>query len=213
MKKDLTEIIFILDRSGSMSGLEEDTIGGYNALLKKQKAEPGEAIISTVLFNDRSTVLCDRHDIHHTEPMDKMDYSVSGCTALLDAVGRSINYIRKVHSHLSNEELPEKTIFIITTDGMENASSQFDYNQVKKMIEAQKARKGWEFIFLGANIDSIDVARRFGIHADRTANYHSDRDGTQLNYDVLSEAITEVRLKKEVNPNWKKRIDDDYKNR
>lgn len=213
MKKDCTELVFILDRSGSMSGLEEDTIGGYNALLKKQQATSGTAIISTVLFNHHSVVLHDRQDIKKVEPISEMDYTVGGSTALLDAVGRSINFIRKTHSHLPNDELPEKTLFVITTDGMENASEYYDYKQVKMMIEAQKERKGWEFIFLGANIDSMDAARRFGIHADYTANFHSDKEGTKLNYDVLSDAIVEVRTKKTITANWKNRIDDDYKAR
>ena len=213
MKKDLTELVFILDRSGSMSGLEEDTIGGFNALLKKQQATPGKAILSTVLFNHHSEVLHDRLDVKKVESISEMDYSVGGSTALLDAVGRSINYIRKIHNCMDNEEVPEKTIFIITTDGMENASEYYDYKQVKLMIESQTERKGWEFIFLGANIDSMDVARRFGIHEDHSANFHSDKEGTKLNYDVLSDAIDEVRKNKSIKADWKNRIDEDYKNR
>lgn len=213
MKKDCTELVFILDRSGSMSGLEEDTIGGYNALLKKQRDTAGTCIVSTVLFNHRAVVLHDRLDIVKVDSISEMDYSVGGSTALLDAIGRSINFIRKVHNHLPDDEIPEKTLFVITTDGMENSSEYYDFKQIKMMIETQKERKDWEFIFLGANIDSIDVARRFGIHADRTANYHSDKEGTKLNYDVLSDAIIEMRMKKSMKADWKTRIDDDYKNR
>jgi hypothetical protein len=213
MKKDCTEIVFILDRSGSMSGLEEDTIGGYNALLKKQQAVPGTAIISTVLFNHHSHVLHNRISIDKVEPLSEVDYSVAGSTALLDAVGSSINFIRRTHSHIVSVELPEKTLFVITTDGMENASEHYNYKQVEMLIESQKEKAGWEFMFLGANMDSMDVARRFGIHADHAANYHSDKAGTQLNYDVLSDAIIEVRTKKTIQANWKTRIDDDYKSR
>ncbi len=213
MKKELTEIVFILDRSGSMSGLESDTIGGYNAMLEKQKTAPGQAIVSTVLFDDHCEVLHDRLDIKTVVPMSDKEYFVRGCTALLDAVGGAIHHIGNIHKYAREEDRPEKTLFIITTDGMENASRRYNYDRVKMMIERQKEKYGWEFIFLGANIDAIEVADRFGISADRAANYHADSEGTQLNYEVVSEAICSLRASKSINTDWKDRIDNDYKGR
>ncbi len=213
MKKELTEIVFILDRSGSMSGLESDTIGGYNAMLDKQKVAPGKAIVSTVLFDDRCEVLHDRLDIKTVGPISDREYYVRGCTALLDAVGGAIHHIGNIHKYAREEDRPEKTIIIITTDGMENASRQYNYNRVKMMIERQKEKYGWEFIFLGANIDAVDVADQFGIGADRAANYHADSEGTKLNYEVVSDAICSLRASKSLNTDWKDRIDNDYKGR
>jgi len=213
MKKELTEIVFILDRSGSMSGLESDTIGGYNAMLEKQKSAPGQAIVSTVLFDDSCEVLHDRFDIKTVVPMSDNEYFVRGCTALLDAVGGAIHHIGNIHKYAREEYRPEKTLFIITTDGMENASRRYNYDRVKMMIERQKEKYGWEFIFLGANIDAVEVADRFGIGADRAANYHADSEGTQLNYEVVSEAICSLRASKSINTDWKDRIDNDYKGR
>ena len=213
MKKELTEIVFILDRSGSMSGLESDTIGGYNAMLEKQKTAPGQAIVSTVLFDDHCEVLHDRLDIKTVVPMSDKEYFVRGCTALLDAVGGAIHHIGNIHKYAREEDRPEKTLFIITTDGMENASRRYNYDRVKMMIERQKEKYGWEFIFLGANIDAVEVADRFGISADRAANYHADSEGTQLNYEVVSEAIFSLRASKSINTDWNDRIDNDYKGR
>ena len=213
MKKELTEIVFILDRSGSMSGLESDTIGGYNAMLGKQKVAPGQAIVSTVLFDDRCEVLHDRLDIKTVVPMTDKEYFVRGCTALLDAIGGAIHHIGNIHKYARQEDRPEKTLFIITTDGMENASRRYNYDRVKMMIERQKEKYSWEFIFLGANIDAVEVADRFGIGADRAANYHADSKGTQLNYEVVSEAICSLRASKSINADWKDRIDNDYKGR
>ena len=193
MKKNLTEIVFILDRSGSMSGLEADTVGGFNAMIAKQKKEPGEALISTVLFDDESVVINDRVPVQNIAPMTERDYYVRGCTALLDAIGGAIHHIGNVHKYARTEDVPEHTLFVITTDGMENASRRYDSERVKQMIERQKARHGWEFLFLGANIDAVETAGRFGIGADRAVNYHADRAGTQLNYEVLSEAVSAVR--------------------
>ena len=193
MKKGLTEIVFILDRSGSMSGLEQDTIGGYNSLIKKQKSEEGEAIISTVLFDDQTEVLHDRVSIDSIQPMTEEQYYVRGCTALLDAVGGAIHHIGNVHKYARKEDVPEKTLFIITTDGMENASRRYSYENVKHMIERQKAKFGWEFLFLGANIDAIEVAGRFGIQPERAVNYNSDSEGTAVNYRVLSKVVSRVR--------------------
>lgn len=193
MKKGLTELVFILDRSGSMSGLEADTIGGFNSLIQKQKKEEGEAYISTVLFDDRSEVLYDRVPLSRIEPMNDRQYYVRGCTALLDAIGGAIHHIGNVQKYAREEDRPEKTIFIITTDGMENASRRYTYDKVKKMVERQREKYGWEFLFLGANIDAIAVAGRFGVQASRAVNYECDSEGTQLNYEVLSKAVSKVR--------------------
>ena len=171
MRKGLTELVFILDRSGSMSGLEADTIGGFNGLLTKQKKEEGEAYVSVVLFDDRTEVLYDRVDIRKVEPMNDKQYYVRGCTALLDAVGGAIHHIGNVHKYAREEDVPEKTLFIITTDGMENASRAYSYEKVRRMIERQKEKYHWEFLFLGANIDAVSVAGKFGIRADRAVTY------------------------------------------
>lgn len=213
MRKGLTEIVFILDRSGSMQGLEKDTIGGYNSMLEKQKKAPGEAIISTVLFDDVIEVLHNRNDIKDVKPITDEEYYVRGCTALLDAVGCSIHHIGNVHKYARDEDRPEKTLFVITTDGMENASRRYSYDSIKKMIEKQKEKYGWEFIFLGANIDAVEVAGRFGINAENAANYHADSEGTQLNFDVVGEAILCMRENKHMSANWKDRIDKDYNDR
>lgn len=193
MRKGLMEVVFILDRSGSMGGLEEDTIGGFNSMIRKQKEEDGEAYISTVLFDDRSEVLYDRVPINKVEPMNERQYYVRGCTALLDALGGAIHHIGNVHRYAREEDRPEKTLFIITTDGMENSSHQYSYTQVKKMVEKQKEKYGWEFLFLGANIDAIEVANRFGISANRAINYESDHVGTKLNYEALSKTVSAFR--------------------
>ena len=193
MRKGLTEVIFILDRSGSMSGLEADTIGGFNSMIEKQKKEEGEAYISTLLFDDMTEVLYDRVPVNKVEPMNDKQYYVRGCTALLDAIGGAIHHIGNVHKYAREEDRPEKTLFIITTDGMENASHQYSYDKVKKMVEKQKKKYGWEFLFLGANIDAIEVAGKFGIAANRAINYESDERGTRLNYEVLSETVRRFR--------------------
>ncbi len=196
MRKGLTEVVFILDRSGSMSGLEGDTIGGFNSMIEKQRKEEGEAYISTVLFDDRSEVLYDRVPVAKVEPMNDKQYYVRGCTALLDAIGGAIHHIANVHKQTGEEDRPEKTLFIITTDGMENSSHVYDYKKVRKMVEKEKNKYGWEFLFLGANIDAIEVAGRFGIGADRAINYECDSVGTALNYQVLSETVSAVRKSK-----------------
>lgn len=193
MRKGLTEVVFILDRSGSMRGLEADTIGGFNSMIEKQSKEEGEACISTVLFDDRQEVLYDRVSVDKVEPMNDRQYYVRGCTALLDALGGAIHHIAKVHKYAREEDRPEKTLFIITTDGMENASHKYSFHKVKKMVEKEKEKYGWEFLFLGANIDAIEVAGRVGIGADRAINYECDREGTALNYQVLSETVSAVR--------------------
>lgn len=213
MKKNLTEIIFILDRSGSMSGLEADTIGGFNSMIEKQKKADGEAMIFTVLFDNVSEVIHDRVSVLDIQPMTDKDYTVRGCTALLDAIGGAIHHIGNIHKYARAEDVPEHTLFVITTDGMENASRHYNAERVKQMIERQKARYGWEFLFLGANIDAVETARHFGIGADRAVNYHSDSAGTQLNYEVLSEAICAVRGSVQLGADWKKRIDEDFESR
>lgn len=213
MKKNLTEIVFILDRSGSMGGLEADTIGGFNSMIERQKRERGEAFISTVIFNDVSKVLHDRENIRDVKPLTGKDYTVNGNTALMDAIGGSINHIGNIHKYARTEDVPVHTMFVIITDGMENASCRYDSETVKKMIERQKTKYGWEFLFLGANIDAVETAKNFGIGADRAVNYHSDSAGTQLNYEVLGEAICTVRNNVKLVSNWKKRIDDNYERR
>ena len=214
MKKNLTELVMILDRSGSMSGLESDTIGGYNSMLQKQRETEGEVLVSTVLFDQRIEVLHDRVPLDRVPAMTDKDYYVRGCTALLDAVGGAIHHIGNVHKYAREEDRPEKTIFVITTDGMENASHEYSYDRVKEMVERQKEKYGWEFLFLGANIDAIATAGRFGISADRAANYHSDRRGTKLNYEVLADAVSDMRCcASRIDAGWKKRIEEDFKNR
>ncbi|MBE6041645.1 MAG: VWA domain-containing protein [Clostridiales bacterium] len=194
MKKGLTELVMILDRSGSMSGLEADTIGGFNSMIDKQKKEDGDAYVSVVLFDDRSDVIYDRVDISRVEPMTDRQYYVRGCTALLDAVGGAIRHIRNVHKYAREEDVPEKTVFVITTDGMENASRRYSYDDVRRMIEERREKDNWEFIFLGANIDAAAEARRFGISASRAARYDHDGYGTALNYSVVSEAVSKIRM-------------------
>lgn len=213
MKKNLTELVFILDRSGSMAGLEKDTIGGFNSMIERQRATEGEVIISTVLFDNTCEVIHDRVDIRKIEPMTEKQYFVRGCTALLDAVGGAIHHIGNVHKYARDEDRPEHTMFVITTDGMENASHHYGSDRVKQMIERQKSKYEWEFLFLGANIDAVETAGNFGIDADRAVNYHSDSEGTALNYEVLSEAICSVRCSKPLGREWKKRIDEDYQRR
>ena len=214
MKKNLTELVMILDRSGSMGGLERDTIGGYNSMIRRQREADGEVLVSTVLFDSQSEVLYDRVPLDQLPEMTEKEYDVRGCTALLDAIGGAIHHIRTVHKHAREEDRPEKTIFVITTDGMENASREYTCDRVKKMVERQKEQYGWEFLFLGANIDAIETAGRFGISADRAANYNSDHAGTALNYQVLAETVCEMRVSAApIGAGWKKRIDEDYNKR
>lgn len=193
MKKGLTEVVFILDRSGSMRGLEADTIGGFNSLIDRQRKEEGEAYVSTVLFDDISEVLYDRVPVGKVEAMNDRQYYVRGCTALLDALGGAIHHISNVHKYAREEDRPEKTLFIITTDGMENASHTYTSAQVKRMVEERKEKYGWEFLFLGANIDAIEVAGRFGIGPERAFDYECDKEGTELNFRALSNTVSAVR--------------------
>jgi len=209
----MTELVFILDRSGSMNGLERDTIGGFNSMIEKQKREKGEAVVSTVLFNNESVVIHDRLPLSSVPSMTDEEYLTFGSTALLDTVGDAIHHIGNIHKYARKEDVPEKTMFIITTDGYENASKRYDYGKVRKMIERQKEKYGWEFLFLGANIDAAAEAKRFGISADRAVNYKCDEKGTALNYEVISEAIGSVRASRPLGTGWKKRIDEDLKTR
>ncbi len=210
MKKNLTELVFILDKSGSMAGLESDTIGGFNGMLEKQKKADGEALVSTVLFSDDSQVIYDRVDVKKVEPMTDRIYSVGGCTALIDAIGGAIHHIQNVHKYIREEDVPEHTVFVITTDGMENASRKYTSEKVKKMIQTQQKKQGWEFIFLGANIDAVKTAKNFGIRKERAANYHADTKGTELNFAVLSEAICQMRKSGSLEDTWKEEIDADF---
>ena len=209
----MTELVFILDRSGSMSGLEKDTIGGFNSMIAKQKLEEGEALVSTVLFDNESVVIHDRLPLAKVPPITENEYFTRGCTALLDAVGGAIHHIENIHKYARREDVPEKTLFIITTDGYENASPRYDYETVRHMIERQKTKYGWEFLFLGANIDAAKEASRFGIDADRAVNYKCDEAGTALNYEVISETVCSVRAAKPINADWKHRIDADVQKR
>ena len=213
MKKNLTELVFILDRSGSMAGLVGDTIGGFNGMIEKQKNEEGEAVISTVLFDHVSEVIHDRIRLAEVPRLTEKEYYVRGCTALLDAIGGAIHHIGNVHKYAREEDRPERTLFVITTDGMENASRYYTYDKVKAMIQRQKEKYGWEFLFLGANIDAAKEAARFGIDADRAANYHADAVGTGVIYETVTEAVRDFRAARPMAADWKKKIDEDYKKR
>ena len=213
MRKNLTELVFILDRSGSMAGLEDDTIGGFNAMLEKQKQEPGEALVSTVLFDNESQVIHDRIPLNRVQPLTRKEYYVRGCTALLDAVGSAVHHIGNVHKYAREEDRPEKTVFVITTDGMENASRRYTYQRVKELLQRQQEKYGWEFLFLGANIDAAAEAARFGIAPERAANYHADSQGTGVIYETVNEAICSVRKHAPLAANWKAKVDRDYKSR
>lgn len=213
MKQNLTELVFILDRSGSMDGLEDDTIGGFNAMLEKQKKEEGKAFVSTILFDDKTEVLHDRLPLDKVRPITEEEYYVRGCTALLDAVGGAIHHIGNIHKYARREDRPGRTLFVITTDGMENASRRYTAPQVRWMIERQKARYGWEFLFLGANIDAVETAGQLGIGADRAVNFHCDSRGTRLNYATVCQAVSAVRSCAPLDAHWKDAIEEDFRKR
>jgi hypothetical protein len=195
-----------------MAGLESDTIGGFNAMIEKQKKTEGQCWVSTVLFSDRSQVVHDRLPLEKVPPMTDEEYFVGGCTALLDAIGDAVKHIANIHKYARAEDVPAHTMFVITTDGMENASRRYGSDEVKKLIEGKK-QEGWEFLFLGANIDAVETAGRIGIGADRAVNYHADRQGTRLNFEVLSDAVSDARMSRPLSAGWKKRIEKDYKSR
>jgi len=209
----MTELVFILDRSGSMYGLEADTIGGFNSMLARQRTQPGSTYVTTVLFNGHSTVIHDRLPLADVPDLTEADYTASGSTALLDAVGSTIRHIAKIHKYARPEDVPEKTLFVITTDGMENASREYTYDRVKELISHEQTKYGWEFLFLGANIDAAQEGARFGIAPERTATYKCDADGTALNYEVISQAVSEVRACRPLQAGWKSRIDADIQKR
>ena len=213
MKKNLTEMVFILDRSGSMAGLEEDTIGGFNSMIERQKQAEGEALVSTVLFNGDSIVLHDRVDLKKVEPMTRQQYCACGNTALIDAIGGAIHHIGNIHKYAREEDVPEHTIFVITTDGMENASHRYTADEVRAMVQKEKEKYGWEFLFLGANIDAVETAGRYGIARDRAVNFHNDAQGQALNYAEVSEAIRTVRACGPLTGSWKANIERDYRSR
>ena len=211
--KHTTELVFILDRSGSMSGLETDTIGGFNSMIAKQKKEAGEALVSTVLFDNESVVIHDRLPLEDVPPMTEKEYFTLGCTALLDAVGGAIHHIGNIHKYARPEDVPEHTLFVITTDGMENASRRYSARRVKEMIQRQKENCGWEFLFLGANTDAVETAGSLGIAPDRAVNYHCDSEGTRLNYEVVGQAVAAVRCSAPLDEHWKDAIEADFRRR
>ena len=212
-RNNITELVFILDRSGSMAGLESDTIGGFNAMIEKQKKEDGECYISTVLFDNVSEVLHDRVKLSVIKPMTDKEYTVRGCTALIDALGGAIHHIGNIHKYARPEDVPEHTMFIITTDGMENASQRYSSDEVKKMIERQKEKYGWEFLFIGANIDAVETAKRYGINEDRAVNYNADAKGTGILYESVACAVSNVRKCASLDNSWRENLDVDYKKR
>ena len=212
-KNGITELVFILDRSGSMSGLEKDTIGGFNSMIEKQKKQEGECYISTVLFDNESEVIHDRVKLSEIKPMTEDDYYVRGCTALIDAIGGAIHHIGNVHKYARPEDVPEHTMFIITTDGMENASRRYTSDRVKAMIERQKEKYGWEFLFIGANIDAVETAAQYGINPDRAVNYNADEKGTKILYATVSESICQMSANAPLQANWSEEINKDYQKR
>ena len=213
MNKNLTELVFILDRSGSMGGLEADTIGGFNAMLEKQKKEAGEAYVSTVLFDHACEVLHDRVPIERVHPMTGEEYFVRGSTALLDALGGAIHHIAMAHKYAREEERPGKTVFVITTDGCENASQEYSFRKVRQMVQKEQEKYGWEFLFLGANMDAITAAADFGIRAERAVRFRPDPVGVRLNYETVSDAVSAVRACGSVRDDWKVKIQMDFEER
>lgn len=213
MKNNITELVFILDRSGSMHGLEADTIGGFNSMLERQKEEAGKAYVSTLLFDGATKVIHDRVEISEVRPMTDKDYTIGGCTALMDALGGAINHIEMIHKYIRPEDVPENTLFVIITDGMENASQKFTADEVKKAVTRKKEENGWEFIFLGANIDAVETASRYGISADRAVDYKCDSVGTKVNFEAVSNAVSHMRCESSVAADWAAPIQSDFKRR
>lgn len=213
MRKDKTELIFILDKSGSMAGLEQDTIGGFNALIEKQRKLSGDVRVTTVLFNQAYELLHDRIPLAGVSPLTETEYAVGGTTALLDAIGFAIQKAANAQKGAGEDQRADRIMFVITTDGMENASCEYDYKKVQEMIGKMKGRSDWEFIFLGANIDAIATAKKFGVKEEFAVNYHADAEGTELNFNVLSEAVSSFRTGKSIDPSWKKEIERDFSSR
>ena len=213
MKNNMTELVFILDRSGSMAGLEADTLGGFNAMIQKQKKQDGECYVSTVLFDDEIEVLHDRVKLSDIPKMTDKDYTVRGCTALIDAVGSAIHHIGNIHKYSRQEDVPQHTMFVITTDGQENASHRYTSDKVKRMIGRQKEKYGWEFLFIGANIDAVETAAQYGIDKDRAVNYNADGKGTHILYESVAKAVCSVRASAPLDANWSEEINDDYQRR
>ncbi|MBQ8559040.1 MAG: VWA domain-containing protein [Tyzzerella sp.] len=213
MKNNITELVFILDRSGSMEGLESDTIGGFNSMIEKQKKQDETCYVTTVLFDDQYTVLHDRVKLADVPKMTEKDYYVRGCTALMDAIGESIHHIESIHKYIRPEDVPAHTMFVITTDGMENASHRYSSDKVKTMIERQKEKYGWEFLFIGANIDAVETAANIGIARERAVNYHADEQGTKVLYDTVAMAVSSVRMDEELCPSWAEDIEKDFESR
>ena len=212
MKNNITELVFIIDRSGSMAGLESDTIGGFNSLIKKQKKETGKCFVSTVLFSNNSEVIHDRVPLDKINEMTDDDYCPGGCTALIDAIGGAIKHISSVHRYIRPEDVPDHTMFVITTDGLENASHKYSAKEVKKMV-TEKEKDGWEFLFIGANIDSVETAGNFGIRSDRAVNYHADEKGTSVLYEAVCAQVSNLRKNKKVSSDWSRAIEEDYESR
>lgn len=206
MKNNITELVFILDRSGSMAGLEADTIGGFNAMIERQKKLDGKVYVTTVEFDDDMTVIHDRVNIEDIRPMTEKDYQVGGCTALLDTLGKTIRHIVDIHRYARPEDVPEHTIFVITTDGMENASRHFSADKVRDMIKKEEKKYGWEFLFLAANIDALETAERYGIRRERASNYRASREGTQALYGCVDSAVADIRCNRPLSPNWNKNL-------
>ena len=212
MKNGITEMVFILDKSGSMSGLEADTIGGFNSMLARQRKAEGKALVTTIMFSNTSQVVHDRLPLESVGDLTDRDYIPGGCTALLDAMGGAITHIEEVHRYIRPEDVPEHTVFVITTDGLENASRKYRDTDVKRLVEKHR-EEGWEFLFLGANMDAITTARRYGIGADRSATFVNDAAGSAINYECVAQAVSEVRKGKKLSGAWKKAIEEDFANR
>ncbi|MBO4835636.1 MAG: VWA domain-containing protein [Lachnospiraceae bacterium] len=212
-KNNITELVFILDKSGSMSGLEEDTIGGFNSMINEQKEKDGICYVSTVLFSDYSTVLHDRIRLADVPEMTKKDYRVSGCTALIDAIGDAIHHIETIHKYAREEDVPTNTLFVITTDGLENASHKYSSSEVKRMIERKKEKDGWEFVFIGANIDAVETAKHFGINSDRAVDYHADKRGTHVVFNAVSKMVGCARACEDLSEGAFEEIREDYRSR
>ena len=208
-----TELVFILDRSGSMESLTDDTIGGFNSILKEHAEKGGEVLVTTYLFSDRSVMIHDRLPIDRVPCMTRADYRAGGCTALVDAIGEGIDHIAGIHRYARKEDIPARTLFVITTDGMENASRRYSSDEVKKMVERQKSKYGWEFLFLGANIDAVETAGRFGISSDRAVRFHNDAPGVALNYETVSRTVGRMRRSETVFEDWKADIEADFASR